>query len=147
MATFNYKTGLGHSAAYQVSGKPYVTGNLDGQTYGSGPGLNGAPRLVEFPNVTSWVTIVNNGSADCLVGFSEDGVNGTNYFTIKADTANAGPSRVGPLDLKVTQLWLSGSTDVDVVAGLTYIESDQINNPSVSPLGNNWSGSSGALVG
>jgi len=146
MATFNYKTGLGHSAAYQVSGKPYVTGGLDAFTTAPA-GPNGAPRLVEFPNVTSWVTIVNNGATDCLVGFSENGVNGTNYFTIKSESSNAGPSRIGPLDLKVTQLWLSGSTDVDVVAGLTYIESDQINNLSVSPLGDNWSGSSGALVG
>ena len=72
---------------------------------------------------------------------SRDGVVNENYFTVS-------PMRsVAPLDLKVTEVWLSGSTDVDIMAGLTYIETGQINNSSVSPSGSNWSGSLGALVG
>lgn len=146
MATYTNKPGLGLVAAYQVSGKPYVTGALDCQSFHPA-GQYGSPRVVHFPYVTSWVTVVNNGATDCRVGFAEDGVTGTNYFTVKSETANGGISRIGPLDLKVTQLWLSGSTDVDVVAGLTYVENIQIDNASVSPAGANWSGSIGALVG
>tara|TARA_Y100000310_G_scaffold345722_1_gene468821 strand:+ start:6624 stop:6794 length:171 start_codon:yes stop_codon:yes gene_type:complete len=52
------------------------------------------------------------------------------------------------LELKLTAVHLAGTaTDVDILAGLTYIASEQIDNPSVSPSGSNWSGSLGALVG
>jgi hypothetical protein len=49
--------------------------------------------------------------------------------------------------LKLTQVWLTGSSNVDVIAGLTYIDSADINNINVSPKGANWSGSAGAQVG
>jgi len=140
MTTFQHKPGLGLTAAYQVSGKPFVTGALDARFPGGG-------LRVGFPNVTSWVVVVNNDAVNaCRVGFSQDGVVNENYFTVQA-MADTAPNAVGPLDLKVTEVWLSGSTDVDIMAGLTYIETGQINNSSVSPSGSNWSGSLGALVG
>jgi len=39
------------------------------------------------------------------------------------------------------------SSRVSVMAGLTYIKTDEINNVAVSPSGSNWSGSLNAKVG
>ena len=132
-----------------------MTGGLECQAH-KPRGADGiGPAVVNFPNVTSWVMVVNHAAADCRVGFSENAVNGggvtgggskRNYFVLEAAVNNVSTT-IGPLDLKVTQLWLSGSTDVDVIAGLTYIDASDINNPNVSPQGVNWSGSAGAQVG
>ena len=157
MATYTYKPGLGQSAAYQVSGKPFVTGTINAKTHKPlGPTGTG-PAHVSFPNVTSWVMVINHDNADCRVGFSQHGVNRTgagvhgvtagNYIVLGQKPANVGPTVLGPLDLKVTEIWLSGSTNVDVIAGLTYIDATDVNNSSVSPNGANWSGSAGAQVG
>lgn len=139
MATYNYKVGLGNVGSFQVSGTPWVSGNVSA-------GVQTA-QSVNFPSVTSWVMVVNNDTGNvCRVGFSKNGVDNNNYFTLRA-LANGGPNTLGPIDLKVTQLWVSGSTNVDIIAGLTGIEDININNGSVSPSGSNWSGSLGARVG
>ena len=142
MATYDYSPGLGNAASYQVSGIPWVSGGIECSANGE--------QVVNLPSVSSWVMVVNNGAA-CRVGFSQNGIVNDNYFTLQA-LANGSPATVGPLDLKVTQVWVSGSADVDVVAGLTSINLDNINNPSISPAagagnGINWSGSLAALVG
>jgi|TARA_R110000737_G_scaffold217949_1_gene234290 hypothetical protein len=133
-----YKIGLHNVGSYQVSGKPYATGSIDCRT-----GTNGVAKIT-FPSVTSWVTISNLDSAaqHLLVGFSENGVLGTedNYFLEIPHTSGSGPVR---LDLKLSALYLSGSDECSVVAGLTFIHTDAINNASISPSGSNWSGSVG----
>jgi len=134
-STYTYSPGLGNSAAYQVSGKPFVTGNVN-------PAVT---SKIGFPGVTSWVVISNNDNSTVRVAFSANGLNAghSNYYTVPAN------SQSPRLDLKVTELHLStgGSTSVDIMAGITYIDTEQINNSSVSPSGTNWSGSAGALVG
>jgi hypothetical protein len=141
MATYNYKAGLGNVGSYQVSGVPYVTG---GVAAGSRPGVAG-PVQVAFPSVTSWIVVSNvGGDADLKVGFSENGVDGTsgNYWL------SVNQDQVTPkLEVKVTEIWLSGSSGCSVMAGLTSIGNNTINNINVSPSGSNWSGSAGALVG
>ena len=140
MSTYTYKPGLGQSAAYQVSGKPFVSGTINAKTHKPRGSAGTGPAVINFPNVVR-------------VGFSQNGVNRKGpspkgkYIVLGAATANGGPAQIGPLDLKVTQIWLSGSTNVDVIAGLTYIDKTDINNISVSPQGANWSGSAGAQVG
>jgi hypothetical protein len=132
MSTYNYKPGLGNAASFQVSGIPYVTGGIDAT---SATGLS-------FPLTTRWIVISNvDGNNTLKVGFSQNGVNGTNYFEV--DQEQISPK----LEIKATELWLSGSNNCSVVAGLTYITSDNINNVSISPSGSNWSGSLNALVG
>ena len=128
----NYKVGLQNVGSYQVSGKPFASGSIDASTAVS----------IAFPSVTRWVQVINNDDKACRVGFSTDGVTehgGVNFFTVAASTVSH------PLELKLSQISLSGSTDVDVVAGLTYISVQSINNPNVSPSAPyiNWSGSSG----
>ena len=128
----NYKVGLQHAGSYQVSGKPFASGSINASTAVS----------IVFPSVTRWVQVINNDDKACRVGFSTDGVTedgGVNFFTVAA----SGSSH--PLELKLSQISLSGSNNVDIVAGLTYISVQSINNPNVSPSAPyiNWSGSSG----
>ena len=130
MATFNFKPGLGNAASYQVSGIPWVSGNID----------VAATTVVKFPSVTSWVVITNNDSSVCRVGFSAAGVAASNYITVPSGSMSP------RLELKVTELHLAGSSDIDVVAGLTAIATVSIDD-SLSPSGSNWKGSLEALVG
>tara|TARA_R110000824_G_scaffold131404_2_gene293440 strand:+ start:305 stop:730 length:426 start_codon:yes stop_codon:yes gene_type:complete len=141
MATFQYKVGLGNVGSYQVSGVPYATGSVSA---GSRAGIAG-PVQVAFPSVTSWVVVSNvGGSADLKIGFSENGVNGTvTNCWLSLDQNQVTPK----LEVKVTEIWLSGSNGCSVMAGLTGIPNITINNLDVSPDGSNWSGSVGALVG
>ena len=132
MATYSYKPGLGNVASYQASGTPFVTGGINA--------VHG-PIKVSFPSVTSWIIVGNVGATvDCRIGFSSDGVKGSNYILLDADESHV-------FKVKVTELWLSGSDSVDVLAGLTGIDMDYINNPVLSPSGSNWSGPLHALVG
>ena len=133
MSTYNYKPGLGNAASFQVSGIPYVTGGID---------LSTGDVSLDFPSVTSWIVVSVGDSSTCNVGFSLLGVQNENYLKITGTT-------VSPrFEIKATQLHLSGtSADVSVMAGLTYITPDSINNVSISPSGSNWSGSLNANVG
>jgi len=143
MAAFNYKVGLQNVGSFQVSGKPWATGSVNCRKDALGI------AEINFPNVTSFVVISNLDSANknVRVGFSSGGVAGlgaaadnNNYLELPP-TSGSGPLR---LDLKVTQLFLSGSDNCSVIAGLTGIDVGTINlNPNNSPSGLNWSGSSG----
>ncbi len=131
-----YTVGLGNAASYQVSGRPYASGSIDART----------AQHINFPSVTRWVQVHNSGSQPLRVGFSERGVsndaNTTNNFL-----EVPGDSTIGPLELKLSQVWLSGGVDggTSVCAGLTYIQTDNIDNPGKSPSAGhvNWTGSAG----
>ena len=132
MATYNYRAGLGNVGSYQASGTPYVTGGVDASSV----------VKISFPSVTSWIVVSNVGSVgDCKIGFSSAGVSGTNYLLVD------GGQITEPLKVKVTELYLLGGNPVSVMAGLTNIANNTINNGDVSPDGTNWSGSANALVG
>tara|TARA_A100001515_G_scaffold40123_1_gene31515 strand:- start:99 stop:527 length:429 start_codon:yes stop_codon:yes gene_type:complete len=142
MSTYNYKPGLGQVAAYQVSSAPYVNGPKD-----NAPN-SGGPFKITFPKVTRWITIYNYGDAaanpseELLCGFSANGLNNqTNAFSVLgADQLH--------LEVKVTELYYTGSCpSFTVIAGLTSIDTLEIDNDSISPSGNNWSGSANANVG
>ena len=127
-----YTAGLNNVGSYQVSGIPFATGSINATE----------ATKVEFPYVTRWVQVFNHGgSAHCRVGFSEEGVEGTNYFRISPETGNEASQNSGRLEIKVTELWLSGASGIDIVAGLTNIPVERVNN--IGPSGNNWSGSVG----
>jgi len=157
--SMQYRAGLHHVGVFQVSGAPYATGSVDCSV----------ATKIEFPRVTKWFKVSNNGTGSVKVGFSENGMGAAtgadfkhpdNYWLrvpgLYAGSGSVGPSAPGvsvqTFDLKVTAIWLSGSHDVDVVAGLTGLEIITINNPSVSPSGStfaecvNWTGSIGAQV-
>lgn len=122
---YKYGTGLSNVGSYQASGKPFASGGIDASSTTS----------VSFPTVTRWIYVVNNTGTPCKVGFSELGVDGDNYFTVHSGSTSE------RLEVKVTQVWLNGPTDVDVIAGLTGIDVERVTN--ISPSGSNWSGSLG----
>jgi hypothetical protein len=137
--SFIYSSGLGNVGSYQVSGVPFVTGGVNATSV----------TKISFPSVTRWVQIVNPGNTTLKIGFSQNGVQGSRYLTLPAiSTAGAGvggdPTTFPKTDIwevKVTEIWLSGSSNVSVIAGLTTIPTARIDNSSVSPSGSNWSGS------
>ena len=130
--------GLSHVGAYQVSGRPFASASIDGLD-GARPG----GHEIVFPYVTRWFKVINKDENNvCKVSFSVSGMTGSNnYFTVgKADLAGGhGMTDTGPLELKVSRIWLSGSNNVDVVAGLTGIPPERTN----TSTGANWSGSDG----
>ena len=141
--------GVNHVPAYQVSGRPFASGNIDAQ----------APSgsKVDFPTVTRWIYIVNHDSnATCRVGFSQLGVNGAGPALTPgggaAGTANYwflvnSASTSQRLELKVSEIWLSGSENVDVIAGLTSIQPVRVSSGSSADPSDgsypSWSGSLG----
>ena len=130
------QVGINHVGAYQVSGRPYVTGSVDSAN-------RGGPIEISFPKVARWIQVINKDTTnDLKVGFSSFGiVNTFNFFTVpKADVdANGATGNSGILELKVSSVFLSGSTNVDVLAGLTNIATETLS----SSVGTNWSGSAG----
>ncbi len=159
MANNSYWTaqvGINHAPAYQVSGRPYASGDVDASD----------AVAVNFPYVTRWVKIINKNAFPMRVGFSEKGVSGSvssdvdgptkAYFTIPA-SGSMGSGLLGRygesevLEMKVSQIWLwpgagkNASAGVDVVAGLTTIPCNRTNmDPSSgSDVKVNWSGSNG----
>ena len=133
---YQQRSGLGNSASYQVSGKPFATGSLS--IAPADP-----PLRIPFPQVTRWISIVNHDATGgskqraLRIAFSEAGLpsgGGTNYFTIWDGTTSYTYWQMPRLEVKITELWVEGHSDqFDVIAGLTGI--------STSELATGWSGS------
>lgn len=124
--TFNFPVaGINNVGSYQASGQPFASGGINASTV----------KQISFPYVTKYFQIINSDTTNALrVGFSLAGVNGTNYFVVKAN------EKSDIQELKVASIWLSGSLTASVVAGLTGIQEKLI---SDSGNVNNWSGSVG----
>tara|TARA_Y100000592_G_scaffold36041_1_gene57197 strand:+ start:6382 stop:6819 length:438 start_codon:yes stop_codon:yes gene_type:complete len=135
--SWQMEVGLNNVPAYQVGGRPFASGGINCST-GS---VNRPAQVVEFPFVTRWITIVNKDIHETLkVGFSKAGVDGTNYFSIPKHAGSPGQlGHSAALELKVSQIWISGSTNVDIVAGLTTIRPERTSGSA----GPSWSGSVG----
>lgn len=140
MANNIYTAGLNNAGSYQVSGAPFATGSVN---------CTGGVVKIEFPYVTKWIYVQNNSTNpahDLKVGFSSLGItNSSNYFVLPhrfgATTSDRSDASTINLNLKLTEIYISGSNDVDIVVGLTNIPTARINN--ISPSGSNWSGSVG----
>jgi len=135
--SWNLEAGLNHVGAYQVSGRPFASGSINALH-----GLRPGGHEIQFPYVAKWFKVINNDETNiCKVAFSVSGMTGSNnFFTVDAADFDAfGAGNSGVLDLKVSSIWISGSTDVDVVAGLTTINKAR----TATGAGINWSGSSG----
>ena len=132
--SWEMEVGINNVPAYQVSGRPFCSGGIN-----CSPGTG--PQVVEFPYVSRWISVINNDISNSVkVGFSEAGVNGTNFFTVPNLGGAPGLlAHTHVLEVKASQIWISGSSNVDVVAGLTSILPDRTNTSD----GPSWSGSSG----
>jgi hypothetical protein len=74
-SNFRYHSGLGNTAAFQTSAKPYLTSSLTVPASGS------EPLEIQFENVTKFVIITNTVPAEdtnvpLRFGFSANGVKG-----------------------------------------------------------------------
>ena len=128
--SYQANVGLNHVPAYQVSGQPFASGSIDAST----------ATKIEFPYVTRWIYVTNHDNSEhCRIGFSQAGVEGTNYLRVGPETGAEGTQSTARLELKVSEIWLSGSGEVDIMAGLTSIPTSRVTTDS----GPSWSGSAG----
>ena len=101
--------GFNFTPAYQISGLPYVT---------SSTATSSPPFKVTFPYVTKFITIrADGGSLD--IGFTLNGVNNTNHFTV----AN---NDVLTMEVRVKEMYVKGTSNFHIVAGLTGIPTASI---------------------
>lgn len=133
-----YSSGLSNVGSYQASAEPWLSSSL------VAPVLGGTPLQVDFPRVTKFVVIRNDGSNTVRVGFSSHGVSGTvthgddvlphpHFITLDEDKSFSADFRVSRLYLLSNTA--AGTGDVTIVAGLTRIQAGH--------LEGNWSGSAG----
>jgi hypothetical protein len=128
--SWGMRVGINHAPAYEVSGRPFASGGIDGTS---------DQQVVNFPYVTRWIQVINAGSAPVKVGFGPNAFDPAikSYFTVPSG------SKSERLEIKVNRLYVSGgsapsATDVaghqgiSVVAGLTSIHSDKVNFPTGS---------------
>ncbi len=103
----------GYSPAYQVSATPFVTASSVSTVQG-----------VLFPFVTRFFTVQNRSANELRVGFTQLGVQGTNYFTVPSGSSYSN-------EFRVDRLFLSSSTGAAipfvVLAGLTSIPASNFN--------------------
>jgi len=142
--SWKMNVGINNVPSFQVSGRPFATGSVNSTI----------TSKITFPYVTRWVIIVNNDTSNaCKVGFSAAGMRPTsaksNYFMVgKADAAGQ-PRQSERLELKVSEIHLGTSTNVDIIAGLTTIPANrtQMGTSSIAPTAGqtlySWSGSAG----
>jgi len=122
MSTFNYgRPGLNSVGEYQKAGQPFVSGGIDATS----------TTRINFPYVTKFIQIHNHdhgGSAHLKIAFSENGLNGSNYFELDSGLTSY------IWEIQTRSIWISGSSNVSLIAGLTGIQHD---------LDDNFSGSVG----
>ena len=131
MGSWDLAPGLNNVGSFQLSGAPYASASIDGNH-----GTREGGYEIVFPYVTNWFQVFASGSdsGECRVAFSVSGMTGSNnYFTIPSGKDS------GQMKLKVSSIWVSGSSAVNVVAGLTNIPTIR----TATEIGPNWSGSSG----
>ena len=137
--SYPYGVGLQNVGSYQVSGVPYATSSI------VAPSSAGTPTQVTFPEVTQRIVVSNVNSASTLrVGFSSNGVKGTNYFIIPAATSTTiFPSQ--EFKVKVSSIFILSNTttptSASVFAELTNIDTKLLEQSG--PDGSSWSGSVG----
>lgn len=107
MSLNNPTPGFGSVNEYLISGIPWVSSST----------INGIAAQ-SFQWVASFFTVKNvSGSNSIKVGFTLNGVNGSNYFSLNANESYTAT-------IRCKQLFISGSGNtVTIIAGLTTIPS------------------------
>ena len=135
-----YGVGLANVGSYQSSGVPYASSSI------AVPASSGNPTEITFPDVTQRIFVTNTNIASAMrVGFSSNGVKGTNYFIIPAAQNATYGYPVQEFRVKASSIFLlsnsASPTSASIFAELTNISTTQLKNSG--PSGNNWSGSNG----
>ena len=167
MPKFHMSPGLNHVGAYQVSGKPFASGSIT--TALNNARCVKFPYLTRWIWITNHGTdqVLRVGFSENGVNGTADAIDqagpGNYYFRIPPKkTTDPGAQLTGDtttvdnvklrsttdqsmmmasvrLEMKVSEIWIKGSANVDVVAGLTNIPATAVHNET----GRNWSGSVG----
>ena len=111
---FEYpKPGIGNVGNYQVSGIPFVTGNLVSPSSSAGA----TPLEIVFPSVTQRIIFQNHGAFHVRIGFSANGLKTTNNFYL------VDPSGTVEMRVKTNKLYLlSNSQAANVTSGTLSAE-------------------------
>jgi hypothetical protein len=137
---YPYGVGISNVGSYQVSGIPYATSSI------TAPSNAGTPTEVTFPDVTQRIFVSNVNTASPLrVGFSSNGVKGTNYFIIPQATSTTNfPTQ--EFRVKVSAIYLLSNTttptSASVFAELSNVDTNLLAKSGPTGLPN-WSGSVG----
>ena len=108
MAYYPKSSGLGTSAAYQVAGKPYLTGSaIEGEPTTDNTWFARKEYNVTFPTVTKKVTIINYcSSSDLAVYFAPKATSPSvvtgNHFAVVRHTSGS-----LELNVKCTELYIT----------------------------------------
>lgn len=127
--SYPYGVGLSNVGSYQVSGIPFVSGTI---------ALTTTPTQINFPEVTQNIIIAKNTGDHVRVGFSLNGVNGTNYYLISGSAISQ------EFRVKASSVFVRADTttsNISIAAELTNIDISHLQNSG--PNGVNWSGSVG----
>jgi hypothetical protein len=110
----NLRAGLHNVGSYQVSGIPFVTGAL------TAPATSSAPLEITFPSVTQRIQIHNNFGSDkpIRVGFSANGVKGSNYWLVEAHQSNGKSNDRIDLRVKTTKIYLLSDDNTAVTSSI-----------------------------
>jgi len=109
--TVSLRAGINNVGNYQVSGIPFVTGNL------TLPLTSSTPLRVDFPSVTSYFEFRNHGAYHARLGFSANGVTqGTNYYLVE-------PSGSVAIRVKATSVFLASNNATNTLTNGTIIAS------------------------
>ncbi len=139
-ANYPYGVGISNVGSYQVSGIPYATSSI------AVPSSASTPTEITFPDVTQRIFVSNVSTGSPLrVGFSSNGVKGTNYFIIPAATTTT----VFPTQefrVKVSAIYILSNTttptSASICAELSNIDTNLLAKSGPTGLPN-WSGSVG----
>ncbi len=127
---YPYGVGISNVGSYQVSGVPFVSGAI---------ALTTAPIQITFPDVTQRIFVAKHAGDNVRVGFSANGVNGTNYFLL---SGNLPPQE---FRVKVSSMFVradSTTANISVSAELSNISETLLDKSGPTGLPN-WSGSVG----
>lgn len=106
----NSRSGPNNAAEYLASGLPWVTSSTN---------LTTSPWKIDFPYVTNHLSFCVTGSGAVRVGFTQNGVNGTNFALIPGGTGWV------QFDVRCKEIYIRADAsvqNVSLMAGLTMIE-------------------------
>jgi len=121
--SWQMRVGINHVPAFQTSGRPFASGGIDARV---------EKQVVNFPYVTRWIEVINDGSGSVKVGFGPNAFipDNKNYFIVPSGSSS------GRMEVKVSRLYVQDGDDagvvpsgspISVVAGLTSIHADKVN--------------------
>jgi len=122
MSLDNPRGGIGYAAEFQSSALPYVTQSI-AQAYSVGP------QRWDFAKVSRFIGVANHGSVGQLlrVGFTRNGVTGSNYYCVDG-------GQISNFEFRVTSIQIvsdsAATPRYTLAVGLTNI--DAIEMPRMS---------------